>query len=114
MKRLILEQLTVYGGEIIEVRSTEDGNGICPVCGYLLHNTMPYGDSIGEDQSVFAVPGHDICPCCGTQFGDSDFPDEEHPKIKAKWDFLREAWLKSSDCDENRKAQLRNLGLYLD
>ena len=53
---------------------------ICRVCG-LTQTDMPWGES-GED------PSHDICDCCGTEFG---YEDSSIDTIKKN----REMWLKS-------------------
>lgn len=42
---------------------------ICPVCGYDKLDFSPY------DKEGYA--SFDICPCCGFQFGNDDFPDKE-------------------------------------
>lgn len=43
---------------------------MCPVCFY---DAMPY-----------PAVGYDICPCCGTEFGNDDF-DASHEQLRAQW-----------------------------
>lgn len=45
----------------------------CPVC---LYPNLP-----------FAPKDHNICPCCGTEFGYDD--------VSRKWEDLREQWISS-------------------
>lgn len=76
---------------------------LCKVCGY------NYGDYVwGEDG---LSPSHEICPCCGTEFG---YEDSNESSILAQ----RERWLNSgakwSNPEEKPKKwsfeeQLKNL-----
>ena len=42
----------------------------CPVCGY---------DGMPDPPADF-----EICPCCGTEFGNDDF-DATHEELRARW-----------------------------
>ena len=58
----------------------------CPVCGYLL-DFLPWGVS-RESAS------HEICPCCGTEFGfhDDALLDNSEDREKA-WAKRRKQWI---------------------
>ncbi len=54
---------------------------ICLVCGFDNLYEPPYSNGVGS---------YEICPCCGFQFGNDDFPDK-NSQI-SKW---REEWIKN-------------------
>lgn len=85
----------------------------CPVCGYLL-GFLPWGP-FGESAS------HEICPCCGIEFGYHDDALLEDPKDRQKvWDEWRKHWIeggmkwwsKAREPPENWNpvVQLKNVG----
>jgi hypothetical protein len=59
---------------------------ICLVCCYDDFDKLPYLYENGEIVNW----SHEICPCCGFQFGLSDFPYEERDELIAKW---RKKWI---------------------
>lgn len=69
---------------------------ICRVCG-LIQPDMPWGES-GDD------PSHDICDCCGIEFGYEDFT---LTTIQKK----RELWIKSGAKWWNNKFKPDNWDL---
>ena len=58
------------------------GENVCPVCGC--------GSLVEPAFNERGVGSDDICPCCGFQFGLSDFPYEDRERLIAEW---RERWV---------------------
>lgn len=53
---------------------------ICPVCGFDGLYELPYDEK--------GCGSYEICPCCGFQFGNDDFPDKKEQIYQ--W---RESWI---------------------
>ncbi|TDM04204.1 hypothetical protein [Macrococcus carouselicus] len=67
---------------------------ICPVCGYDQIESQPY--------DIYGNGSHDICDCCGFEFGYSEDFEVSHKSIKLPYSSLdwafsryREAWLEN-------------------
>lgn len=71
---------------------------ICPVCGYDRLEEPPYIDGY--------IPSHDICDCCGSEFGLDDC--EEYRK---KWIDMGCPWFspESKPINWNLNEQLKNI-----
>lgn len=65
---------------------------VCPVCMYDNLDEPPYND---EGYGL-----HEICPCCGFQFGYDDYPD----KIPS-WTEWRKKWI-DDGCEWYAESQL--------
>ncbi len=50
---------------------------ICPVCGYDRLEEPTYIDG--------RIPSHDICDCCGCEFGLDDCTERQIEKYRQKW-----------------------------
>ncbi|MCM1328751.1 MAG: hypothetical protein NC253_04845 [Ruminococcus sp.] len=49
----------------------------CPVCGYDFLDEPPYIDGY--------IPSHNICGCCGAEFGLDDCTQGQIEKYREKW-----------------------------
>lgn len=58
---------------------------ICPVCGFNKLDEKPY--------DKYDCPSHEICPCCGTEFG---YDDKVKDKSRIKrWKELQLEWVRN-------------------
>ena len=89
-------------------------NKICPICGYMGLEGMPYS----EENGIF-YGNHIICSCCGFQFGFHDDPREQRQNLMKKWQFN---WIKSGckwwspnplPMDWNPGEQLKNINIFI-
>ncbi len=88
---------------------------ICPVCGLVNGvRELPWRDDLTASQ--------DICPCCGTHYGEDDWGEtkeqikEAHIKLRQKWIEGEMKWkhqdtdsLKRKPANWNPKKQLENI-----
>ena len=75
----------------------------CRVCGYF------YGIPIwGENGDS---PLHDICPCCGTEFGYEDFSKKAVILNRKKWEIAGRIWFnrKKMPSDWSYEKQYLNI-----
>ncbi|WP_458411885.1 hypothetical protein ACNQFZ_13620 [Schinkia sp. CFF1] len=77
---------------------------ICHVCGYPNLDQPPYGPN-GNSSS------HDICPCCGVEFGYEDCQLKSYEKYKNNWIISGANWFdeKYKPSDWNFEKQLENI-----
>jgi hypothetical protein len=73
-------------GELAEIRETDDGKFLCPICDAEVPQT-PYDLKTGK-------PSREWCPNCDHQWGWDDIipPDSPPGTIARKWRELREQW----------------------
>lgn len=107
----------LWTGERIELRLFPAGRSACPVCGHIGGGRPPYsygefgedGLPCGQRKSEWAKGSMDICPCCRTQFGLTDFqPDYPRFTQVQLWAKLRALWLDEVGWSESALRQLRD------
>lgn len=64
------------------IQQKDDGNYLCPVCGYCL----------GENPWKDNCPTYEICDSCGIEFGYEDFSCDFQER-KTRYDELRVKWI---------------------
>lgn len=76
---------------------------ICPICGYDRLEEPPYIDGY--------IPSHDICDCCGSEFGLDDCTQEQIEKNRKKWIDMGYPWfsLESKPINWDPNEQLKNI-----
>ena len=80
----------------------------CNICGYPDLDEAPWGEN-GK------IPSHNICECCGVEFGYEDCTEETIRRYRQKWIDAGGEWF----CKElrpanwNMKEQLRNIGIFI-
>lgn len=89
----------------IDVPDTTDRDGFtCPVCGF---------DGLLEPAyDVAGKPSHEICPCCGFEFGFDDLQHGiSHEEYRARWIAEGAAWFAPDEQpdDWDLSDQLRNV-----
>src|SRR5688500_16602774 len=85
-----------FSGEHLHLRWTVGGQPICPVCGLVWtrareHAWADEGD-VNGDGLLLVQPTYDICPCCGTEFGNDDIGGPSD-SVQGCWTLLRIRWL---------------------
>lgn len=96
-KQFHTEKLTTWTGEVLELRCSEDGEWVCPVCGDILGTGgAPYNS-------------YSICVCCGVEYGHEDSPRQGQFQAQ-RWAELREKWMESEGHAGWTLRQLKNLG----
>jgi hypothetical protein len=100
MARFITPQLITPSSE-----TTTIGSYVCPVCG---SNSLfgPAYDNPG-------APSYEICPCCGTEFGNDDF-SVSHEVLRQRWLDNGARWwseVRPAPPDWSAAAQLKHAGL---
>ena len=81
---------------------------ICPVCGYDKLEEIPYD----EDGN----PSHEICLCCGFEFGYDDFSEGiSIDNYRKKWLDEGAPWfeLEARPLNWNLKRQLEKIGVFI-
>ena len=95
----------------IPIAFTDDGRSLCPVCGVEGGEESHVWAYKGQDGSWVGSPSFDICPECGTLFGDSDIPAPGE-SIEDSWSVLRTRYLIEKHWSENARRRIReNLGI---
>jgi len=87
---------------------------ICPICGYPELDEAPFNyleNGIKSYSYSKGAPTYEICPCCGIEFGYTDY--------EKTWDELRKEWIDSNykwkhttaqkPSNWNPKKQLKNI-----
>ena len=98
-------------GEEIEIRETDDGRFICPICGVAARGEPPYDEALG---AVIAYGSAETCSCCDVQYGHTDFIvlGSAIGRARQIWEELRKEWLDRIGWPDWALQQLKdNLGL---
>lgn len=64
---------------------------MCPICDY--------------DKLEFPPRNHEICPCCGTEFGFDDF-DKSNSQLREEWIRGGSLWWSTAVPDNRQKDKL--------
>lgn len=75
---------------------------ICRVCGY----QYPIDNPTWEDEET---PSHDICICCGNQFGYNDADVEQVREYRAYWISAGAKWFGSTPQKIDIEQQFKNI-----
>lgn len=98
-------------GDLVHLRTASDGSPICPVCGCVWpHGAGHAWGGTGEMAAhglTIVGPSWDTCPCCKTEFGNDDVPDEGET-LEQSWAVLRTRWLERVGRAPDVLAQLRH------
>lgn len=83
-----------------------DPKKICKVCGLYYPEFYPWGEN-GE------IPTHDICDCCGIEFGYEDSNEESVVTARNKWVENGSKWINDNKKPNNwdYQEQLKNLSV---
>lgn len=81
-------------------------NFVCPICGFDDLFESPYDEN--------GLGSYEICPCCGFQFGNDDYPDKEKQihQWRATWISNGHKWFSDSRQPPKNwdwKNQLKNI-----
>ena len=106
-----IHKKVLHNCEEIEIRETDNGQFICPICGSPEEGAPPYYASLGAS---VAFGSDEICNCCEVQFGETDLMalDSAIGEQKQIWEALRNKWLDKIGWPDWALQQLKdNLGL---
>lgn len=79
---------------------------ICHVCGYAELDEAPWGET-GK------IPSHNICDCCGIQYGYEDCTNEAIRQYRQNWIESGGEWFDETKKPDNWSIteQLRNINI---
>lgn len=108
-------------GDLIEIRRTQTGEYVCPVCGFIQqHGCDPpywFYQALDADKKPsggwWAFASFNLC-VCGTEYGYDDYvQSKDNLTYSERWTQLRGEWLDRVGRTSEAIEQLRNLGINM-
>ena len=110
-----IRKMKLDDGKEVELRETDDGRWVCPVCGYLLPGVPAYDGAKRDDAGFEAIAPPVLCPSCDTEFGVDDISITRRVgTLVEAWVILRAQWIESkAGMVHSVVERLKNLDIFL-